>query len=99
MTQTTSPWWYDGGTHETVRTSDGMRWDPRDVPELERSLQPGESPVVDVDEVDRWVLAQGTRSLKRNPAAGETATGREAGAAESPASVPNVDPAREGVNA
>jgi len=105
---TTSPWWYDFGTGEIVRTSDGMRWDPRDVPELARSANDRSHPVVDVDEVDRWVLAQAhpepvldlmaalKKSLKENPAAGETATGRGADAVESPASVPNLGPAREG---
>lgn len=91
---TASVWWYDYGTHEIVRARDGMRWDPRDVPELERALHDRDNPVVDVDEVDRWVLAQ-----KQSPAAGETATGHGTDAVESPAPVPNVRPARERVNA
>lgn len=53
-----SPWWYDGDAHEIVRASDGRRWRPDDVPELRRSLDDRDNPVVDVEEVDRWVLAQ-----------------------------------------
>lgn len=51
------PWWYDYATGEIVRASDGMRWDVRDVPELRRASRDRAHPVVDVDEVDRWVLA------------------------------------------
>ena len=53
-----SPWWFDYYTGEVVRASDGRRWDVRDVPELHRSARDRAHPVVDVDEVDRWVLAQ-----------------------------------------
>jgi hypothetical protein len=51
-----SPWWFDYGACAIVRTSDGRRWDVTEVPELHnasRALR-----VVDVTEVDRWVLAQ-----------------------------------------
>jgi hypothetical protein len=54
-----SPWFYDYGTNEIVRASDGMRWPVEDVPELRRSVAEWPSnPVVDVAEVDRWVVAQ-----------------------------------------
>lgn len=110
-----SVWWYDYNTHEIVRSSDGRRWPADDVPEFRRSLEEwATNPVVDVDEVDRWVLAQYPvveaaprvldlmaalkESLKQNPAAGETATGRGAGAVE-PGTGANLEPAREGRNA
>lgn len=161
------PWFYDYGTHEVVRASDGLRWSADDVPEFRRSIEEwATNPIVDVAAIDRWVLAQGSEtpamgahvsawlmvacpkcpaisgeqchysatsvllqtgrrrntphkerralarqrtgrdfgapaktldlmaalkeSLKQNPAAGDTATGRGAGAVESPASVPNL---------
>lgn len=46
------PWWFDYGTGQVVRSSDGQRWDARDVAPLNVA---GE---VDVAAVDRWVLAQ-----------------------------------------
>lgn len=53
------PWVYDYATHEIVRVCDGRRWSASDVPELRRSIEEwATNPVVDVDEVDRWVLAQ-----------------------------------------
>jgi len=54
-----SPWWYDVGTHEIVRSSDGQRWRVEDVPELERSACAMRA--VDVAAVDRWVLEQAER--------------------------------------
>ena len=51
-----APWWFDYGTCEVVRASDGRRWDVSDVPELHRSARAMNA--VDVAEVDRWVLAQ-----------------------------------------
>lgn len=51
-------WWYDDGRHAIVRSSDGRWWRVEDVPEFERSLRDRANPEVDVDEVDRWVLAQ-----------------------------------------
>lgn len=57
-----SPWWYDFGTHEIVRASDGCRWSADDVPEFRRSLEEwATNPVIDVAEVDRWVLTQRDR--------------------------------------
>ena len=53
-----APWWFDFGTCEVVRCADGRRWDVRDVPELHRSARDRANPVVDVAEVDRWILAQ-----------------------------------------
>jgi len=53
-----SPWWFDYGACEVVRSSDGQRWGVTEVPELRRASRDRAHPVVDVDEVDRWVLAQ-----------------------------------------
>lgn len=56
-----SPWWYDYNSDEIVRAADGRRWPAHDVPEFVRSLRDRAHPEVDVDEVDRWVLAQAGR--------------------------------------
>lgn len=52
MTRRSFAWWFDYGTAQVVRSSDGQRWDPRDVPPL------AVEGAVDVEAVDRWVLAQ-----------------------------------------
>lgn len=52
-------WRYDVGRHAIVRVRDGRWWWCEDVPELERSLREWQTnPVVDVEEIDRWVQSQ-----------------------------------------
>lgn len=46
------PWWFDYGTAEVVRRSDGKRWRVEDV-----ALMCVKG-AIDVDAVDRWVVSQ-----------------------------------------